>query len=98
MPVTYVIGDVAGVVESPVYAIQTMNKALAKLDARDFVNLTANPHPDPLPFRKGEGNHRRHRVRRTEQGSEKGACLLSSPRSERGEDQGEGCFRLHTHG
>ncbi|MBI3416574.1 MAG: efflux RND transporter permease subunit [Verrucomicrobia bacterium] len=36
MPVTYVIGDVAGVVESPVYAILEMNKALAKLDARDF--------------------------------------------------------------
>ena len=32
MPVTYVIGDVAGVVESPVYAILKMNKALAKLD------------------------------------------------------------------
>ena len=28
MPVTYVIGDVAGVVESPVYAILKMNKAL----------------------------------------------------------------------
>ena len=30
MPVTYVIGDVAGVVESPVYAILKMNKALAR--------------------------------------------------------------------
>ena len=28
MPVTYVIGDVAGVIESPVYAILKMNKAL----------------------------------------------------------------------
>jgi multidrug efflux pump subunit AcrB len=36
MPVTYVIGDVAGEIESPVYAIQKMNKAIAKLDARDF--------------------------------------------------------------
>jgi multidrug efflux pump subunit AcrB len=36
MPVTYVIGDVAGAVESPVYAIQAMNKAIAKLDARRF--------------------------------------------------------------
>jgi multidrug efflux pump subunit AcrB len=36
MPVTYVIGDVAGVVESPVYAILKMNKALEKLDAREF--------------------------------------------------------------
>ncbi len=36
MPVTYVIGDVAGVIESPVYAIQKMNHALGKLDAREF--------------------------------------------------------------
>jgi multidrug efflux pump subunit AcrB len=37
MPVTYVIGDVAGEVESPVYAIQAMNKALKKLDERQFM-------------------------------------------------------------
>jgi multidrug efflux pump subunit AcrB len=36
MPVTYVIGDVAGVVESPVYAIGKINKALRKLDTRQF--------------------------------------------------------------
>ncbi len=36
MPVTYVIGDVAGVVESPVYAILAMNNALSKLDTREF--------------------------------------------------------------
>ena len=36
MPVTYVIGDVAGVVESPVYAILKMNKALRALDTRAF--------------------------------------------------------------
>ncbi len=36
LPVTYVIGDVAGVIESPVYAILKMNKALAKLDTREF--------------------------------------------------------------
>jgi len=36
MPVTYVIGDVAGVVESPVYAIFKMNEALRKLDTRKF--------------------------------------------------------------
>jgi multidrug efflux pump subunit AcrB len=35
--VIYVTGDVAGVIESPVYAIFKMNKALAELDARDFV-------------------------------------------------------------
>jgi multidrug efflux pump subunit AcrB len=36
MPVTYVIGDVAGVVESPVYAILKMNQTLARLDTRTF--------------------------------------------------------------
>ncbi|MGE5208256.1 MAG: efflux RND transporter permease subunit [Alphaproteobacteria bacterium] len=36
MPVTYVIGDVAGVVESPVYAILKMNKALRALNTREF--------------------------------------------------------------
>jgi multidrug efflux pump subunit AcrB len=36
MPVTYVIGDVAGVVESPVYAIFKMNHALRALDTREF--------------------------------------------------------------
>ena len=34
--VTYVTADVAGIVESPVYAIFDMNRALAKLDGRDF--------------------------------------------------------------
>jgi multidrug efflux pump subunit AcrB len=36
MPVTYVIGDVAGEIESPVYAIFHMNKELAALDMRDY--------------------------------------------------------------
>ncbi|MGA9779471.1 MAG: efflux RND transporter permease subunit [Verrucomicrobiia bacterium] len=36
MPVTYVIGDVAGQVESPVYAILKMNQALRQLDTRQF--------------------------------------------------------------
>ncbi|HUB86528.1 MAG TPA: efflux RND transporter permease subunit [Verrucomicrobiae bacterium] len=36
MPVTYVIGDVAGQMESPVYAILKMNQALEKLDTREF--------------------------------------------------------------
>jgi len=35
-PVTYVVGDVAGVIESPVYAILKMNKELRKLDMRKF--------------------------------------------------------------
>jgi multidrug efflux pump subunit AcrB len=34
--VIYVTGDVAGVIESPVYAILQMNRALARLDGRDF--------------------------------------------------------------
>jgi multidrug efflux pump subunit AcrB len=36
LPVTYVIGDVAGVKESPVYAIFEMNEKLAKIDATQF--------------------------------------------------------------
>ncbi len=36
LPVTYVIGDVAGVIESPVYAIQKMNRALAQIDTRPY--------------------------------------------------------------
>jgi multidrug efflux pump subunit AcrB len=40
--VTYVTADVAGIVESPVYAILDMNKALAKLDGRDFGGTTAH--------------------------------------------------------
>jgi multidrug efflux pump subunit AcrB len=35
-PVIYVTGDVADVVESPVYAIFEMNKKLTELDGRDF--------------------------------------------------------------
>jgi multidrug efflux pump subunit AcrB len=35
MPVTYVIGDVAGSIESPVYAILKMNKELKKLDVSE---------------------------------------------------------------
>jgi multidrug efflux pump subunit AcrB len=36
MPVTYIIGDVAEIVESPVYAILKMNQLLGKIDAREF--------------------------------------------------------------
>jgi multidrug efflux pump subunit AcrB len=38
-PVTYVIGDVAGRIESPVYAILRMNEALEKLDLRQYGNV-----------------------------------------------------------
>ena len=52
MPVTYVIGDVAGVVESPVYAILEMNKALHKLDAHEFGGTvsTVKIHNADMPF------------------------------------------------
>jgi multidrug efflux pump subunit AcrB len=63
MPVTYVIGDVAGVVESPVYAIQKMNRALKQLDTRAFggegtelkiLNATM-PFSDDQPAMKWDG-------------------------------------------
>ena len=47
------------------------------------------------PFLKGRADLRWRRVRFTEQGSEKDVFWLS-PRSERGADQGERPFRLHT--
>ena len=63
MPVTYVIGDVAGVVESPVYAILKMNDALAKLDTREFggdgsplkVYNAVLPFSDQQPALKWDG-------------------------------------------
>ena len=63
MPVTYVIGDVAGVIESPVYAITKMNEALARLDTREFggdgtplkiLNATM-PFTDDQPAMKWDG-------------------------------------------
>jgi multidrug efflux pump subunit AcrB len=63
MPVTYVIGDVAGVVESPVYAILNMNKALQPLDTREFggtgaalkIYNAAQPFTDDQPAMKWDG-------------------------------------------
>ena len=63
MPVTYVIGDVAGVVESPVYAILKMNEALRQLDARQFggaeprvkVYNAVQPFTDHQPALKWDG-------------------------------------------
>lgn len=63
MPVTYVIGDVAGVVESPVYAIQEMNQKLAALDATKFggtgtgvkVLNASMPFSDAQPAMKWDG-------------------------------------------
>jgi len=63
MPVTYVIGDVAGEVESPVYAIQQMNRALAALDTQPFGGTGAplkiynahQPFTDDAPAIKWDG-------------------------------------------
>ena len=63
MPVTYVIGDVAGVVESPVYAILKMNQALRSLDARQFgdsipllrIYNAVQPFTDDQPALKWDG-------------------------------------------
>jgi len=53
MPVTYVIGDVAGVIESPVYAIFEMNKKLNALGL-DLYNATM-PFSDARPAMKWDG-------------------------------------------
>jgi multidrug efflux pump subunit AcrB len=63
MPVTYVIGDVAGVVESPVYAILKMNQALEKLDTKQFggdgsplkIYNAVLPFSDQQPSMKWDG-------------------------------------------
>ncbi|MEI8038921.1 MAG: efflux RND transporter permease subunit [Verrucomicrobiota bacterium] len=84
MPVTYVIGDVAGVVESPVYAILEMNKALAKLDTREFggsgaalkVLNASMPFSDAEPSLKWDGEwHITIEVFR-DLGSAFAACLI----------------------
>jgi multidrug efflux pump subunit AcrB len=63
MPVTYVIGDVAGAIESPVYAIFKMNAALRQLDLRPFgggdarlsIYNAALPFTDYVPALKWDG-------------------------------------------
>jgi multidrug efflux pump subunit AcrB len=63
MPVTYVIGDVAGVIESPVYAILRMNEKLRALkapgmadgDAGVRVLNAAMPFSDAAPSLKWDG-------------------------------------------
>jgi multidrug efflux pump subunit AcrB len=63
MPVTYVIGDVAGEVESPVYAILDMNDKLKKLDMREFggtapqikIHNASQPFTDHEPSMKWDG-------------------------------------------
>jgi multidrug efflux pump subunit AcrB len=84
MPVTYVIGDVAGVVESPVYAIFQMNEALKKLDTREFggsgaelkILNAAMPFSDDEPAMKWDGEwHITIEVFR-DLGAAFGACLI----------------------
>jgi len=52
LPVSYVIADVAGVVESPVYAIFEMNERLLALDSRQFGGSGAalKIHNSDMPF------------------------------------------------
>jgi multidrug efflux pump subunit AcrB len=84
MPVTYVIGDVAGVVESPVYAILNMNKALKQFDTREFggsgaelkIHNASMPFSDAEPSMKWDGEwHITIEVFR-DLGSAFAACLI----------------------
>jgi multidrug efflux pump subunit AcrB len=84
MPVTYVIGDVAGIVESPVYAIFQMNEMLKKLDTREFGGSGAElqilnasmPFSDAEPAMKWDGEwHITIEVFR-DLGAAFGACII----------------------
>jgi multidrug efflux pump subunit AcrB len=55
MPVTYVIGDVAGAVESPIYAIGAMNDAIKKLRPGIRIYNAAQPFSDASPAIKWDG-------------------------------------------
>lgn len=63
MPVRYVIGDVAGAIESPVYAILKMNQALKQLNAADYggststlkIHNAAQPFSEREPSMKWDG-------------------------------------------
>ena len=63
MPVSYVIGDVADTIESPVYAIAAMNEDLRKLDMTQFGGSTSalkilnsqTPFSDLEPTMKWDG-------------------------------------------
>ena len=62
-PVTYVTADVAGVVESPAYALFTIHREIQKLDARTFgataaelpITLLNQPFDDLTPALKWDG-------------------------------------------
>jgi multidrug efflux pump subunit AcrB len=51
-PITYVLADVAGAIESPVYALSLLNEELAKLDPRDYGGKEQNlkTYNIDLPF------------------------------------------------
>jgi multidrug efflux pump subunit AcrB len=63
MPVIYVVGDVSGAIESSAYAVLAMNRALDKLDAKDFggrpgsvqVFNASQPPSDTAPAIKWDG-------------------------------------------
>ncbi len=63
LPVTYVVGDVAGAINSPVYAIQEMNRALGAIDTRPYggegaglrVYNAVQPFTDQEPSIKWDG-------------------------------------------
>ena len=55
LPVTYVIGDVAGVIESPVYAIAEMNRKLAALPGKPRIHNASMPFSDAEPSMKWDG-------------------------------------------
>jgi multidrug efflux pump subunit AcrB len=84
MPVTYVIGDVAGAIESPVYAISKMNADLKKLNTREFggdgselkIYNASMPFTDAQPAMKWDGEwHITIEVFR-DLGSAFGVCLV----------------------
>ena len=62
-PVTYLVADVAGVVESPAYALFTINREVGKIDARKFGGAEAQlpvyhlnlPFDDTQPALKWDG-------------------------------------------
>jgi multidrug efflux pump subunit AcrB len=62
-PVTYVVGDVAGVVESPAYALFRIHRAVGQIDARKYGGLAADlpiyhlnlPVDDTQPAMKWDG-------------------------------------------
>jgi multidrug efflux pump subunit AcrB len=84
VPVTYVTGDVAGEIESPVYAIFRMNEALAALDAREYGGSGAKlevlnasmPFSDAAPAVKWDGEWQITLEVFRDLGMAFGACLV----------------------